>query len=304
MRVLSLDAGGVRGLISLAWLKELEKRVDVPLCEYFDIVVGSSTGAIIASFIGLGLSVDIIIEKYIEQCQTVFPRGLKRFSNRFFRTFTQGLSAPMYDDRILGKVLHEMFKEQKISDLKTNVLITSFDISSNNGVVFKRKHDMQIADAVKASCSAPSYFSAHEIDGRHYIDGVIMFGNPTLCGISEAMNVCPLSDVHVLSLGTGKQNFILKNPRKMGPLEWALPIVSVLMNGNHSAVDYTANKLIGDRYVRLQMSLTEDESLFDNASSKNTTTLLKLAEKHLFQYGITSLEQFLRVSQNDHSRNN
>jgi patatin-like phospholipase/acyl hydrolase len=108
-RILSLDGGGIRGLITAIWLKRLEQEVKKPLHECFDLVAGTSTGAILACGISMGVPVDRIIQLYMEQGREVFPAPASRLWGRFTRVLSEGFSAPKYDGTGLERLTKRVY---------------------------------------------------------------------------------------------------------------------------------------------------------------------------------------------------
>lgn len=298
-RILSLDGGGIRGLVSCRWLAGVEsalaKAGKPGLHSSFDLIAGSSTGAVIACGLGAGLSPEAMVELYRTQRHQIFPGIAGRLWSRVGRFFTAGPSAPRYDASGLEKVLKKVFGKTTFGQLKVPVLVTAYDTISRKPVMFKsfqpEFRDLPIWEICRASTAAPTYFPAHPmtVKGKRcaLIDGGVVANNPTACAIAEALRkdarVDNSRDLVVLSVGTGERtrSIDLKSAQEWGALEWAVPIIDVLFDGNTDSVDYIARHLVGDGYFRLQTELSIGLDDLDDVSDTNIAALEILASDYL-----------------------
>ena len=298
-RILSLDGGGIRGLVSCMWLGGVEGALVTAgkpgLLQSFDLVSGSSTGAIIACGLGMGLSPATMGELYKSERHRIFPGMPGRLWSRAGRLFSAGVSAPKYDAEGLEQVLRKVFGKTTFGQLKVPTLVTSYDTISRKPVVFKSFHplhrDLPVWEICRASSAAPTYFPAHpmRIGERDcaLIDGGVVANNPTACAIAEAMRkdarVDNSRDLVVLSVGSGERTrpISLAEAREWGALEWAVPIIDVLFDGNTDSVDYIARQLVGDAYFRLQAELRVGLDDLDDTSATNIAALEAMASGYL-----------------------
>jgi uncharacterized protein len=300
-RILSLDGGGIRGLVSCLWLRGVEDALlqagKPGLLRNFDLIAGSSTGAIIACGLAMGLSPETLGELYRAQRHEIFPGLAGRLWSRAGRVFTAGPSAPKYDGRGLEKVLKKVFGVTTLGQLQVPVLVTSYDTISRKPVMFKsfkaEHRDLPVWEICRASTAAPTYFPAHPMTVERrkcaLIDGGVVANNPTACAIAEALRkdarVDNSRDLVVLSVGTGERtrSIDLKSAREWGALEWAIPIIDVLFDGNTDSVDYIARQLVGDAYFRMQAELLVGLDDLDDTSATNIAALETLAKHYLMQ---------------------
>lgn len=298
-RILSLDGGGIRGLVSCLWLAGVEdalvKAGKPGVLKSFDLLAGSSTGALVACGMAIGMSPLQLADLYREHRHTIFPGIAGRLWSRAGRVFTQGPSAPKYDGRGLDKVLKQVFGKTTLGQLKMPVLVTSYDTISRRPVIFKsfqpEYRELAVWEVCRASASAPTYFPAHgmKVQGQScaLIDGGLVANNPAACAIAEAMRkdarVHNSQDLVLLSVGTGERNrpIPLKEAQEWGALEWAIPIIDVLFDGNTDSVDYIARQLVGDGYFRMQTELVIGLDDLDDVSSTNIAALEALARDYL-----------------------
>lgn len=300
-RILSLDGGGIRGIVSCRWLAGVEdalRDAEKPgLLRSFDLLAGSSTGALVACALAIGLAPEQIAEVYRSQRHEIFPGLAERLWSRTTRLISEGASAPRYDGRGLDRVLKQVFGDTRLGQSQVPLLVTSYDTQSRTPVIFKSfkpEHaDLPMWEVCRASSAAPTYFPAHAmtVEGQHcaLIDGGVVANNPTACAIAEALRkdagVDRSQDLVVLSVSTGQRNrpIPLKQAREWGALEWAIPIIDVLFDGNTDSVDYIARQLVGDGYFRLQTELLIGLDDLDDTSATNIAALEIMATRYLQQ---------------------
>lgn len=173
-RILSLDGGGVRGIIAAKMLTDIEKRIDKPLHEYFDLIVGTSTGSIVAAAIATGRNSDNIVEFFQNKSSSIFPYQSIFSPQRIPLLLKYGISAPKYSDNNLIQVLRGVFGETRLFDIATSprLLVISYDTIERNPIIFKSWRpdkpygNVPLWEVCVSSASAPTYFPAHKLDKR------------------------------------------------------------------------------------------------------------------------------------------
>ncbi len=206
-RILSLDGGGAKGFYTLGVLKEIEAMLNCPLYKRFDIVFGTSTGAIIAALIALGCKIDEIHDLYKKHVPTVM--GQKSAASR---------------TAALAKLASEVFGEQKFVDVKMRIGVVATRWLTERPMIFKGSVDqahgrkgtftpgfgVSLADAVQASCSAYPFFQRKSVttvsgDVVDLIDGGYCANNPTLYAIADAVIALKKErkDIRLVSVGVG-----------------------------------------------------------------------------------------------------
>ncbi|MFO0911341.1 MAG: patatin-like phospholipase family protein [Pirellulales bacterium] len=223
LRVLALDGGGAKGFYTLGVLKEIEAMVGCPLHQKFDLVFGTSTGAIIASLIALGHNVDAILELYREHVPTVMSQK----------------TAPSRS-QALKKLATDVFGDATFNDVQTGVGVVAARWLTETPMIFKgsvaQAHGragtftpgfgVSIADAVKASCSAYPFFERTTVktsmgEEVELIDGGYCANNPTLYALADAVQALKRDrrDVRLVSVGVGvypdpKPGFLMRLAKK------------------------------------------------------------------------------------------
>jgi uncharacterized protein len=206
-RILSLDGGGSKGFYTLGVLKELEVQCGGPLCKNFELIFGTSTGAIIATMISLGYQIDEIKALYEKYVPSIMGKWTRK--NR---------------TKALQQLAQKVFEKKSFEDVKTRVGIVSAKWLLETPMIFKSHADqnhgelqkfipgfgVSLADAVQASCSAYPFFERtviEKFDGEQIelIDGGYCANNPTLYAISEAVEALNVDkkDIRIFSIGVG-----------------------------------------------------------------------------------------------------
>ena len=293
-RILSIDGGGIRGIIPAVWLKHIQDELDgKPLHECFDLVVGTSTGSIVAAAVACDIDVGDAYHLYEEFGPRIFrPQDYRmKFANLF--------TAPVYRPSALAEALRSVFGTRDLRDAKTKLCITSYDVFNRQVMLLKSYNadteGLPIWECCKASSSAPSYFPAHLMAMKEnkipLIDGGVAANNPALIAIGEAVALLPGNhiselkrDVHLVSLGTGSmtRRITAKDAQTWGPVHWALPIIDVLFDASSDVTDRLVDTILdSDKYVRMQIPLTDANDDLDDASEKNMDELKLLAAGYL-----------------------
>ncbi len=204
LKILSIDGGGLRGIYAAHILHRIEEEFSVSWKDDFSLIAGTSTGAIIAAGLACGLSAKNICDFYKDHGKHIFTKR---------PLFRLGLTASRYKKSYLKKILFDVFDDRKLGDIDTPLLIPATDIGNGCVHVLKSKYDgsfcrdpnVFVADAVLASCSAPTYFDPHIIDTYMLADGGLWANNPSLVAAIEAKKRlgATLDEIQIFSLGTG-----------------------------------------------------------------------------------------------------
>jgi patatin-like phospholipase/acyl hydrolase len=302
-KILSIDGGGLRGLIPLLILKYVEEKTGKKIWELFDLIVGTSTGGIVAAGLTATddkketlLTIEQIIDLYTKNADVIFPKksGIGKIFNG-----VKSIFVPKYSPVGLDNLLKKYFKETKLSDTLKPICVTSYDLMNNEVSIFKSRKSQEISqnpylyEICRATSAAPTYFPSYSMiwnnKKRTMIDGGVYVNNPTLVGISDALKnrygrKVKLKDLKVLSLGTGthSSNLGVKNTPNWGIIEWAKPITDVMMQSSSRAVDYQVNLLVDD-YLRLQIEIGDEKfSSMSDSSPKTRDYLIKQVEEQIF----------------------
>ena len=255
--ILALDGGGARGIYPAHILARLERELSKPIGECFDLIAGTSTGAIIAGAAAAGVEMQMLVDLFEKKAADVFGR----------RRFGWGLFKSKYARLSLERIVRGYLPHLRLGEISTPLLVTSSDISTGGVRVFKsrylqdmgeeyvRDRDVLLGDAVLASCAAPSYFDPMQVDEYLLADGGLWANNPSILAVTEAVSKFrrSLEQVQVVSIGTGKPRLLYESNRSWGILTgWGIQkLVSYFLDLQSQASTNMARMLLGDRYFRL-----------------------------------------------------
>lgn len=307
--ILSIDGGGIRGVIPATFLIEIEKRTGKPVCRLFDLIAGTSTGGILAATLTApdsrgdpSYTAEQIYSLYIEHGGAIFHRSLLRSV-----TTLGGLAGPKYSPRALELLLDKYLGNKRLHTTLTETLITAYDMATSTPWFFKtsfaEKHrapadDPLLTQVVRATTAAPTYFPPLEMEGHCLIDGGVFASNPALCAYAQARKKAPDEEEFlVVSLGTGVDvhNRFCSEINNWGIAGWAVPITAVMLNSSSATVDYQMRALVGGgNYARFQVQLDDDDTGMDDASEENIKKLSALAQKAIRQQS-AELDRICRI---------
>ncbi|MDX1963906.1 MAG: patatin-like phospholipase family protein [Pirellulales bacterium] len=286
-RILSLDGGGAKGFYTLGVLREIEALLNCPLYKHFDLVFGTSTGAIIAALIALGYEIEEIHQLYKEYVPAIMKRWF-----------------PTTRTWALEKLAKEVFGDQQFTDVKTGIGIVTTKWMIETPMIFKanveqaygRKSSfipgfgVSIADAVQGSCSAYPFFKRKTIttatsDIVEIGDGGFCANNPTLYAIADAVKALKIahSEVRVISIGCGVYPTPKISPRRfIGWCLGCLPSVKLLqkvLEINTQSMDQLRAVLYSDiQTVRVNEKFQQPELAAD-LMEHNLVKLNKLRQR-------------------------
>jgi uncharacterized protein len=294
--ILSIDGGGIRGVIPAIVLTAIEELTGRAIHELFDVLAGTSTGGIIALGMtrpgpsgGARFRAAQLVEMYRTEGSVIFPdEPLGRLRQLFW---------PKYRERGRAKVLTERFGATMLSEALTEVIVTSYDIEARKPVFFRTAlakqvpggpHDFAMRDVALATSAAPTYFRPvalpdRETPGRQMalVDGGVYANNPGMCGFVDKTTVRGRRQGTVMvSLGTGRLTEPLpyRKAKHWGLFGWGPHIIDVVFDGITESVEYELQTILGPDYHRLQVRLEHSEEPLDDASASNVDALISLAD--------------------------
>lgn len=278
--VLSCDGGGVRGVAAVRFLRHLEQTIG-PLHKFFDMVAGTSAGAIIAAKISVTNASMATLERAYRDgdLDAMFDKSCL---DRALGTFQL---EPKYDGKEKFKIICGYFKNQTLGDATIPLLIPCYDITKRKSKFFKSWEDSQVlcCDVVTATTSAPAYFPSYKIGNSEFIDGGVVINNPSLSAYIDAKKKWPNEEIKVLSLGTGHPSNPLNGAQDWGGIQWiANGLVSVFTDQSH--IDYQMRELLGPNYFRVDSKLTVEDETLDNTKTCNIKVLERLGDQWWDQY--------------------
>lgn len=258
IRILSICGGGIRGIIPTHVLQYLEKTSKKPIAELFDIIVGTSTGAI-ASVV---LTVPGIDNKPLYSTQDLLnfynQDGQKIFYNPWYhRLLTlDGLIGPKYKTSSRYAVLKKYIGETYNDQLLNNVVIPTYAIEEEKPILFfnwqstkAEDANYAVVDLLMSAISPPGLFPSvvFGMKGKRFVlvDGAVYANNPELAASLIAMSLYPNKKYILVSLGTGSTDTILPslNTVDWGMFQWSKNIISLLLNSTMKFNEFILQKL-------------------------------------------------------------
>lgn len=311
IRILSIDGGGIRGILPGEILVSLEHKLkvksgnpDARIGDFFDLIAGTSTGAVLgAAYICPDkegkpkFSAQEAVNIYLKEGGKVFDTGIWPYLDKL-----KLLRGEKYSTHELEKVLKKYFGNTKLSKLLKPTCFVSYDIKKREQIIFRqhcaivRHEDFLVRDLLQGSTAAPTYFEPARINSlpprnKKYvlIDGGMVASDPALCAYSEAIKftgVSGIKDMIIVSLGTGKQlkSYKYKEAKNWGILNWARPTIDIALNGGAQMTHYYLKQISSTventKYYRIQPDLYKADPAMDNASPENIKKLKKSGKKN------------------------
>ena len=305
-KILSIDGGGIRGIIPAILLTELERRTAKPICQLFDLIAGTSTGGILA----LALTRPTVagqpqfraadlVELYEREGPVIFPHSMLRKIVTLGHTLRE-----KYTSKGVETVLQQYFGESRLKEALTSVLITSYDIEQRSPWLFRSEraklnpfYDFPMWQVARSTSAAPTYFEPEQIqmpdinDQWALVDGGTFANNPSMCAYAEALHLHPECEVLMVSLGTGEYTTPLEydKAKKWGLIGWARSVIDVVFDGVSKTTNYQLQQLLASfgsqrRYYRFQLTLERDTDQMDNVEPHNLESLKRQANAMVLKH--------------------
>jgi predicted acylesterase/phospholipase RssA len=286
VRILSLDGGGVRGLLELEFLASLEKRTNMHTTEIFQLMGGTSVGGEIVALLNLKdkqtgkpkYSAQFLLDYFLKKYPIVFESKAKTLL---------GLFGEKYKTKPFKKIVQELADDALYEEGIVPCFATAYDLSSAAGqklTVFSStdKSGLSTKDVILSTTAAPGYFKSHKAsNGKEYADGGLIANNPTLIAINQAYKHYPnASKIVLVSLGTGRFVDVKEeypSLRHVSLLNIARKIPHFFLRGQQELVEESlANRADVVRF-RFNPIIRGESISLDKANPKNIFRLRKAA---------------------------
>jgi patatin-like phospholipase/acyl hydrolase len=305
LKILSIDGGGIRGIIPAVILNYMEERLqertgdkNVTIADYFDMIAGTSTGGILGCFYLLppAEGQELHSRYPAKDAVDLYTRRGREIFKRKFSFF--GLASEIYPATGLENILRETMENTTLAQARKDSLITAYDITERRAVFFTRPDAQQyphrnylLRDIARATSAAPTYFEPAAVRSQggavsYLVDGAMFAGNPALCAWVEMYKkTAAQKPVMLLSIGTGKEpeKYDYDKAKKWGLLRWARPVVDIMLSSSAEVVDCQMRQIFSamgcpDSYIRLEPALGRAKPDMDDASGDNIQKLTDAAQ--------------------------
>lgn len=308
-RILTIDGGGIRGILPAAILTQFERLYLGGNCigKCFDLIAGTSTGGIIALALATGRPASSILKLYMEHGEEVFPAPAWPFnylaSNKCFRAIRSSMRY-VYNRDPLERQLELEFGSTLFGEATVRLCVPAFD-ENNEVTVLKTPHhpdfridwkDTIVEQALKTS-AAPTFFSAYHTNGRRYLDGGVWANNPIMIGLVDALTCNDLQSrqIHILSIGSAEIGFRISEKMliKSGILHWYDVFSATSHLQSQNAIGQ-AGLLIGrDHLTRIDAEAKLAEPIFLDDYKRASGELPAIAESLANEFGSAVHATFL-----------
>lgn len=300
-RILSIDGGGVRGLVPALILAEIERRTGRPIYQHFDLIVGTSTGSILA----LGLtrpsnadahkpaySAQDLVQLYRDHAQRIFPSsfGPLRYLRRIFR--------PKFSPHDVESIYETYFEDVRLIEALTNVAIPAYDIENSRRLWFlsytSSQSNLLMRDLVRGATAAPTYFAPARLSLRSpmspagsvaLVDGALFANNPSQDALllGQKLRDEEGNSVLLLSIGTGRsaRKHTFEQAWGWGVLGWMDPLLEIAFSD--PAIDEIMSRALegNGSYFRLQVDLGATSVELDDSSPEAAQRLVASTELYM-----------------------
>jgi patatin-like phospholipase/acyl hydrolase len=305
MKVLSIDGGGVRGIIPARILKEIETRTNKPISKLFNIVSGTSTGGLLTLAItkpntqgNPEFSAKNLVDLYMERSKEIFakPSIIRKIKTGF------GLWGSKYDRAAYDKILLQIFKDTLLSQSLCPVFIPIYSLGNSKPFIAStyfaacnKENDFYLRDIAGAASAAPTYFDPKKFRSPNSttiyqgVDGGIYANNPELIGVTGVYLLHPsfeIGNIILLSLGTGDTVKNNQNSGNDGDIGWLKnkDIIGNMMDAESAIAETAVTAMLkNSNHFRFQLHLPNELAAMDNSSDSNLNALLEAAENFIQQ---------------------
>jgi len=320
--ILSIDGGGIRGILPGVIMAYLEEQLRIKsndpesyLCDYFDLLAGTSTGGILTCMYLTPNDQGRPKFSAQEAVDLYFKNGSKIFSIPFGRRIINwfGLLEARYPVTNIERILQRYLGEATFSQALKPCMITAYEIFQRKTVFFNlldtRKgntKDYLLRDIARSTSAAPTYFRPVKILSSfgaplYLVDGGMFANNPSMCAYAEARTLQfskvsgrtdkpdypNATEMIMISIGTGSRGeaYTYNKAKKWGVVGWLKPLIDILMSGNSETVHYELDQLFGavdpgnrSNYFRLEPTVGTANSAMDLATPGNMKALEEAAK--------------------------
>ncbi len=329
IRILSIDGGGIRGILPAQFLANVERRLreisgrpDACIADFFDFFAGTSTGGVITALHLTPHPDDPSRPKYdAADVQSTYRRaGNLVFSSNLWKRLRTGggFLNRKFDATELEAAFSDYFHDTRLKELLKPCLLTAYDIQRGQPHYFCQHmarmqpgHDFYVRDVARATSAAPTFFEVamtRNERGEEFplIDGGVYANDPALCAYTEVRSIYRYVDpsrILLLSVGTGRVPISMRYEaaRSFGIVRWLGPLPDIMISSVSATVQAHLGKLFDaagcpDQYLRINPIIGQTPlptAEIDDAREENINALRELGDS-IFAEGGPELDAFLK----------
>ena len=301
IKVLSLDGGGVKGYLTAKILSNLEQYLNqqdnsnTPLGLRFDLIVGTSTGGIIACALAVGKTAKEILELY----QLLIPE--------VFQPISCGYLSAKYSNKKLKEYLEDLLGEKTLGDVKTHLCATSVCIENSSPRFHKSGYfernlarlDERLVDVALATSAAPTFFpSVNTKHSTNLTDGGVVANNPSMVALIDALELTDnnFENITMVSVGTGEQchmPYSVSKLEKSGKVNWMVmngltpskktgsPLIEIFLESQSKLIHFQTQFLLKKNYIRINPKLSFEIELDDANKIESLKNIADIAKEEI-----------------------
>ncbi|MCV2371334.1 CBASS cGAMP-activated phospholipase [Roseateles oligotrophus] len=305
---LALAGGGFLGLYTATLLDALEAGATRPLARHFDLLAGSSIGAVLALALAFEIPMSRLVRLITEHGPAVFSgRPLPASMVGRLLDMSRSVLGPKYSGERLREALQSEFGDLRLGDALHPVVVPAVDIGSCRAKIFKTPHaagslgdaELRAVDVAMASCAAPAYFPSVRIGSRLYADGGLFAVAPDQVALHELeyfIGIEP-AKVSMLSIGTAAAHYQPSEglDEAAGAVGWLTDgrLLMTLISVQQQHVRAMMEDRLGERYLHLDADWPADAGLgIDVATPAAAKRLTRLARETLQPELMLQMERF------------
>ena len=283
-RILALDGGGIKGAFTASVLASLEEHCKARAVDHFDLIVGTSTGGILAVGLGLGFPAKDLLQFYLDKGPEIFSVTSVTGKLGLLRQ----LMKPKHSSANLENALSEILGERKFGESRCRLAIPTYDAVGGRAFVMKTAHHERFVhdinalavDVAMATSAAPTYFEAREFPahpGSYYVDGGIWANSPAMVGLTEAIGFLGAKpeEIDILNIGTTSSPFSIADRRRSGVAQWNFGLISLMFEAQAETARAQAG-LIAGGFHRIDATVRTGRFSLDKATPKAIKQLVAL----------------------------
>ncbi|MCV2355628.1 patatin-like phospholipase family protein [Paucibacter sp. B2R-40] len=306
--LLALAGGGFLGLYTATLLDALEAGAERPLARHFDLLAGSSIGAVLALALAFELPMNRLVRLIRDHGPEVFSsRPLPASTVSRLLDMSRSVLGPKYSGARLREALQAEFGDLRLGEALHPVVVPAVDIGSCHAKIFKTPHapgslgdgELRAVDVAMAACAAPAYFPSVRIGTRLYADGGLFAVAPDQVALHEIeyfVGIDP-ARVSMLSIGTAAAHYQPSEglDEAAGAVGWLTDgrLLMTLISVQQQHVKAMMEDRLGERYLHLDADWPSDAGLgIDVATPAASKLLTKLARETLQPELLLQLDRF------------